>query len=222
MRIPQPNGTKGSLFWIQVLINEYPKVLYKAVVEQTHIHDHHIHWLSPLKVDQFAEYRDDSFIETLGLGQFKEQLKEFWPRNGPQWDALGRCSEKGPYFLVEAKANAPEILSSSKAKSEKSIELIRRRLSETAQAFGCTPNEHWTKSYYQYANRLAQLHFLRSICCVDAYLLLIYFVDDTTHIPTSQPEWVKALELQKHLMNLDSHRMMKRVAEVFIDVGGLT
>ena len=218
MRTPQPEGTKGSLKWIQILVNDHPARLNKAIAIELLLYDPNIQWLSPLRSDEYAEYRDGSFLDLLGLGEFKDKLREFWPRNGPQWDALGRCSEEGPYFLVEAKANIPEIMSSLGAKSKDSIAKIQKSLEETRKYLRCKNSELWEKGFYQYANRLAHLYFLRDICKVDAYLIFVYFLNDPTHIPTSRRQWDGPLELQKHLLGLKNHRLRKYVTEIFIDV----
>ena len=49
-----------------------------------------IDWKSPLKADDYAEYRDEDFLRKLRiLNKIKYSLSVFWPNNGPQWDALG-------------------------------------------------------------------------------------------------------------------------------------
>ena len=64
-----------------------------------------IEWLSPSIEDGFSEYRDQAFLDLLGIRLEKKKLKDFWPSRGLQWDALGRIKDK-VYFLVEAKAHA--------------------------------------------------------------------------------------------------------------------
>ena len=62
-RFPQPAGEKGSLRWIQRLVNQYPDVLDSAIgIGQ-------IEWRSPQANDAFAEYRDQAFIDRLGTLQ---------------------------------------------------------------------------------------------------------------------------------------------------------
>ena len=222
MRVPQQKGKKGSLKWIQILVNEHPTRLNKAIASELLFSNLNIQWLSPLKSDRYAEYRDDSFLDLLGLGEFKSKLREFWPQRGPQWDSLGKGTDDGPYFLIEAKANIPEIMSGCSAKSERSIALIRKSLAETREYLGCKETELWENGFYQYVNRIAHLHFLRNICGVDARLVFVYFLNDPTHIPTSREEWAGALELQKSLLGLKNHRLKKFVAEIFIDVKELS
>ena len=63
-----------------------------------------ITWRSPLRSDDFAEYRDADFLKVVGLEEWSGALAEFWPQRGPQWDALG-VSNQGDVLLVEAKAH---------------------------------------------------------------------------------------------------------------------
>ena len=221
MKTPQKFGTKGSLKWIQKLINKFPEILNQRIISQSGLKRADIIWLSPLKDDGYAEYRDTDFLKVLGLEQYRDQLKQFWPQMGPQWDALGKAGENGPCFLVEAKANIPEIISSSQAKSETSIALIRKSLSETQIFLNCSIPLNWETGFYQYANRMAHLYFLRHSCKVDAYLLFVYFLNDTSHIPTAKEQWLCALELQKRLMGLTKHHLKKYVLEIYIDVNGI-
>jgi hypothetical protein len=77
---------------------------------------------------------------------------------------------------------------------------------------------NWESGFYQYANRIAHLYFLRCLCDVDAYLIFLYFINDHTHIPTTRQEWEGALKLQKQFMSLKTHKLQRYVAGVFIDV----
>jgi hypothetical protein len=40
-------------------------------------------------------------------------------------------------------------------------------------------------------------------------LIFVYFVNDTTHIPTLLEQWQRALELEKKLMGLNRHKYQK-------------
>lgn len=75
MRIPQKKGTKGSLKWIQHLVNDQPAVFDKQIIKQLNLSPEPITWLSPRKSDEYAEYRNGSFLELLGLGKFKSHLR---------------------------------------------------------------------------------------------------------------------------------------------------
>ena len=220
MRVPQRIGDKGSLKWIQVLVNENSDLLASAL--RPHLPARAaeaITWLSPLHEDDYAEYRDEGFLERMQIENLHVPLQDFWPANGPQWDALGRTSEQ--ILLVEAKANVPEIISHCGATSDASLRRIKSSLKQTQAYLGGKCRMDWTSGFYQYANRLAHLYFLRELNRLDAYLIFIYFLHDDTHISTSRDEWAGALALQNNLMGLGRHRLHEYVVELFIDTRDL-
>ena len=56
---------KGSLKWIQVIINQYPHIINTKIKSSfSWGKETIIEWVSPLKNDQYAEYRDQAFINT--------------------------------------------------------------------------------------------------------------------------------------------------------------
>jgi len=92
---------------------------------------------------EFYEYRDD-FLEGLELkkdilSDAKEKLREFWPKNAPQWDGLvvvnGIDGQKGLLF-VEAKAHIDETKSDLKAISKESIDKIKNAITVTEACYG--------------------------------------------------------------------------------------
>ena len=215
---PQKKATKGSQKWLQIVVNETPELLSGPIKSSFGLSPNlEIEWLSPIETNDFAEYRDEEFLEKLGIAGLDTPLTQFWPKGGPQWDALGRVSEKGPYFLVEAKANIPEIISSCQAESAESLMLIEKSLQTVQNYLGCEPLVNWSAGFYQYANRIAHLYFLRTINSKEAFLVFIYFLNDTTHIPINKQSWRGALNLQKRLMGLTKHKLQKFIAEIFID-----
>ena len=167
--ISHPKGTKGSLKWIQEVVNIKPSLLDKPVKNFIGADKKQkIEWPSPKSEDDYAEYRDQAFVDLLGIKLVKTKLKDFWPNRGPQWDALGRIGNEA-YFLVEAKAHISEIISSSQAKSPKSKTLIKKSLNRTQKYLDLRPNIDLTKDFYQYANRLAHLYLLRVLNDIPAY-----------------------------------------------------
>lgn len=179
-----------------------------------------IEWRSPLQNDDFAEYRDGTFLDRLDLSELKPQLADFWPRGGPQWDALGVTS-CGTRLLVEAKAHVQEMCSPGSAASVKSLELIQARLDTTAKALNAKDDiVAWHKNFYQFANRLAHLHWLRSLG-VDARLVMVNFLNDADMGgPTSAREWHAAYQVAHHVMGLGRrHKLTPYIIEVFPDVG---
>jgi hypothetical protein len=217
-RIIQPKETKGSLRWIQHIVNVCPKYLDAPIKEFLRADKNdEIEWLSPKADDEYAEYRDQAFLDLLGIKLAKRRLQEFWPIRGPQWDALGRIDDKA-YFLVEAKAHVSEILSSSQAKASASKSLIAKSLKETQKFLKLKPYFDLTQGFYQYINRLAHLYFLREVNGVPAYLVFVYFINDHTHISTSRDEWQGALKLINGILDTNRHKLSKYVVDVFIDV----
>ena len=207
-RVPQPIGNRGSLKWIQLAINDHPTVLDRVILPRLDGADP-IHWKSLLRSDGFAEYRDVDFLNVLGLGHLSDALKNFWPTRGPQWDALG-MRQSGDVLLIEAKAHLPEICSPPTQASEDSLAVIEKALSETASAMGAKPLAPWTDVFYQLANRLAHLHFLRSNG-VSAWLVLVNFIGDADMKGPSHPaEWEAAYLVVLHVMGIKSDAPLMR------------
>ena len=221
-RFPQQLGQKGSLKWIQRLINHYPELLNEEIRTKLSLpKSHHIEWLSPLASDDYAEYRDQDFLNLLDVTTPKTQLKDFWPRGGPQWDALGKA-EDGSVFSVEAKSHIPEILSHLGAKSLVSREMIHESLNRTKKYLNVGGQHDWTSPFYQYANRIAHLYFLREMNAVPAFVIFVYFInDDTMSGPKSREQWLGAIQLVKSYLGIGRNKLQKYMAEVFIDVGKL-
>jgi hypothetical protein len=55
--------------------------------------------------------------------------------------------------------------------------LYSNNLEETKKRFGVKTDFEWTKTFYQYSNRLAYMHFLRKNGLF-AYLVFVYFLND--------------------------------------------
>ena len=177
-----------------------------------------IEWLSPLEHDDYSEYSDGDFINLLGL-TLNNPLSDFWPTGGSHWDALGK-SKDGQVFLIEAKANIPEIVSDpSGARKPLSIALIDKSLSETKLYLKIKNEVDWTGKFYQYTNRLAHLYFLREKNNIPAWLVNVYFVKDKeVKGPECKKEWLAALQVAKSYLGTSHHKLSKYIIELFIDV----
>ena len=141
------------------------------------------------------------------------------------WDGLARTSCRR-YLLIEAKANIPEFHSSPTSASEESLPKIREALNKTRKFLKVGSETDWTECFYQYANRLAHLYFLRELNKVDALMVFVYFVGDTTvpgREPVSHEGWQTEIELARRCLGkrANCQWMGKYVADVFIDVGSL-
>jgi len=221
-RVKQKAGERGSLHWVQRFVNERPAALTDAVVAASGNRiKGPIEWLSPLGTDEFAEYRDQSSLDRLGVFPSILPLSEFWPRLGPQWDALGRDARGCP-VLVEAKANIPEMISSPSGASPASLAAIRKSLELTALHLGVSGRSDWSGTFYQYANRLAHLYFLHEVNKIKSWLVFLYFVGDETIAgrpgPTSEREWRAALEVLHGALGLRKHRLLTQKVDTFVDL----
>lgn len=204
MRVVQPAGLRGSLKWLQAAVNQCPEVLHVGEIGA-------VRWVSPLATDDFAEYRDAAFLEVLGLSRLAGALKRFWPRRGPQWDALGLTADG--VVLVEAKAHVGEFKSPPSAASATSRLRIDRAFAAVRDDLGVTDGGDWATTYYQFCNRLAHHHFLLRHG-VRSHLLLVGFVGDREmNGPGTAAEWRAAIADAERATGLDS--ATRRLAHVF-------
>ncbi|SNT28699.1 hypothetical protein SAMN05421640_3196 [Ekhidna lutea] len=214
-RIKQKSDGKGSLRDIQILINHHPEFLNNELSKQFPKLKE-FEWLSPIKEDEFAEYRDENFIQKIGV-QPTHPLKEFWPSRGPQWDALGK-SGSSP-ILVEAKANIPEIVSPGTQASDVSFQLIQKSLERVKADLNVKNEYDWTSTFYQYTNRIAHLWYLRTLNNIPAYLINVYFInDETVKGPKTKEEWEGAIALMKSFLGIRRHKLSKYMADIFINL----
>lgn len=215
-RYPQPSNGHGSLLDIQILVNNFPDLLTNKIRSEIGISSESIDWVSPRRDDDFAEYRDNGFLNKLGITSLK--TNSFWPNNGPQWDALGR-GNTSEYFLVEAKAHVPEIVSSPTKASPKSLKLIKQSLDSCKEYLNIGNPTNWAGTFYQYTNRLTHLYFLRTVNRQPAFLVFVYFVGDkSVSGPESIAEWKAALTVLEGSLGLSSHKLKQYIANVFVDV----
>ena len=214
-------GEKGSKYCIQRYVELGPEELRDRLI----CHSASLgafdyaewEWKSPLRADDYYEYRDD-FLQPLALSEHEAALRRFWPKNGPQWDALARLTGKtGPgALLVEAKAHPAE-LSTPCGASPASREWIGASLEVVRTYMGAAESD-WLGWSYQLANRLAFLYFLNEVARVPAWLALISFINDRSHRPTGLPEWRR--HHQAALRSLGIHpgcRLLDRVIPVFLE-----
>lgn len=205
-RRERPSKTERSEHWLRVAVNENQVSLDLRVSELFGFEaGDRITWLSPLKSDGYAEYFDQEFLDRLGLHSLEVPLSEFWPRSGPRWDGLAKTAS-GKYILVEAKASIEEAVDYRSKASPRSLARIRRALSDAKKAFEASADAPWESPFYQYANRLAHLYFLRELNNVDAYLLFIYFAD-APDVPNrcSKQQWEGAMRLTEKCLGLGAH-----------------
>jgi hypothetical protein len=220
-RIKQDPDSHGSLKNLQDAINLKKKYL-DAVISKEVGKQIIINWKSPLKSDEYAEYRDEDFLIMLGaLNRIRYPLIDFWPKKGPQWDALGVSGDE--IILVEAKANIPEMASPGTKAKITSRSKIKNSLDEVKKYLNIGNDIDWTGTFYQYVNRIAHLYYLREKNQIKAHLLFIYFINDVTvHGPKTKDEWLGAIQTMECYLGLDKkHKLRKYIHDIFIDVNDL-
>jgi hypothetical protein len=220
MRVEHKEGERGSLKWIQRAVASASPTLEQPILDRTGAS--RIIWRSPIADDSLAEYRDADFLNRVGLARLAPALSEFWPARGPQWDALA-LTDKEDVLLVEAKAHVRELCSPGSQATGASRERIAGNLDEIAARLGAHPGRApWITQFYQLANRLAHLCFLRDNG-VKAWLVLVNFIGDgDMEGPARATEWQAAYQVAWHVMGLSPrHPIARFCIEVFPDVADL-
>lgn len=210
---------KGSQLDIQKLVENNPDLLALNIKISFELPDDlKIEWVSPLRRDDFAEYSDDDFLEKLGKANENIRITDFWPKGGPHWDALGKASD-GSVFLIEAKAHISEMVSTPSQAGEDPLKIIRFKLERTKQFIHARADVDWTLHFFQYANRLAHLHFLRFDKKLPVFLVFIYFIGDKTVLgPQTKEEWLGALELLRSFLGIGRTKLTPFMTDVFIHI----
>ena len=219
-RRSRPANANRSEHWLRVAANEASAYTNEKIKSEFRWDVREaVEWRSPINADQYAEYYDEEFINRLGIEELTVPLCSFWPPSGPRWDGLARTSSR-KFILVEAKAYIEEGVDfSSKAKDSSSRTKIAAALEQSKQAYGANSDANWGSPFYQYANRLAHLHFLVSKNQIDAYLVFMYFANALdVPSPCNAQEWNGARRLTEKCLGLGRHVYSDRIATVVIDV----
>lgn len=219
-RLPQKHPSIGSLKWTQVIANERHEFINARIREACDLPAKTtIEWVSPVRADEYSEYRDQSFIDRLGIRLRERPLNAFWPSRGPQWDALAR-SNRGEIFLVESKSQVTELVSPAHNTSSHAKAIIGSSLKETQAFLGVNTNVDWSGPLCEYANRLAHLYLLRTLNRIPAFLLVFYFFGDSEIAgPETAEDWKSPIKVVKGMLGLpDSHRLSKQTLDIFINV----
>jgi hypothetical protein len=214
-------ASRGSQLWLQVLINRSPELLDQPIRDALKLHDGSvIEWVSPLEKDGFREYKDGDVLRRLGIEAKRRALSTFWPARGPVWDGLAKAGSQ--VVLVEAKAHIAELVSTGSKASPGSLKLITTSLQAVKKILSPSSQADWTASFYQYANRIAHLHFLRTENGIPAHLVFVYFVNATeVGGPATKEAWKGAVEVVECYLGLSRHRLKRYVHHVFVDVDEL-
>ena len=231
-------ANRGSRRWLQVLVNCRPELLSDAIAQRLPELPDDVDWRSPTLEDHYAEYRDQSFLDRLaGSWYYREperpqqDLSDFWPRFGPQWDGLA-VTDRGQILLVEAKSHIPEMVTApTQARGESARQKIQESLARVKTFVKSRAPADWSTSFYQYANRLAHLYWMREVNGHDAYLVNLFFLNDREmNGPTAQTEWQAAIRLQEVFLGIRQSSQTGYaidpwvgacVLDVFIDVNDI-
>jgi hypothetical protein len=221
-RVPQELCNEGSQKWLQILVNRRSELIDRLILERSGLKSgSKIEWLSPLEADDYAEYCDQEFLERLGIGTLKRPLHDFWPNQGPHWDALAR-TDRGDLILVEAKAHIPEMESNPTGAKGHSLVKIRRSLESVKLFYGIDSDIDWCEKYYQYANRIAHLYFLRELNGLPAHLFFLYFVgDEDMKGPAMESEWRDVIGTVHRTLGIEGTVLSDSLIDVFVNVHSL-
>lgn len=212
---------KGSRRWLQVAVNQAPETISGPLRAALALPaDAPVTWLSPLAAERFVEYRDQAWVDRLGLALARRPLADFWPFGGPVWDGLARAGDT--VLLVEAKAHIAELLSSPvRASNPGARERILASLGDV-QASLTRGRLSWNGPFYQYANRVAHLHFLREENGIDAHLVYVYCLNaPDVRGPTTRDEWAGAIQLVEAYLGVGRHRLSRFIHRIYVDVAQL-
>ena len=222
-RYQQARATRGSQRWLQDLVNDCPELLDAAIQRESNAISSPIRWVSPLADDGFKEYWDAGFLNRLDVSLDCVPLGEFWPPNGPHWDALGKTRD-GQIILLEAKAHVEEMVGTPTGASPQSLKLIRESLETVKSHVKSRSPADWSTAFYQYNNRLAHLYLLRTLNKVDAFLVNLHFLNademasERTVVPKTVDEWKAAITLQERFLGIrPKHALSRYMIHAFVD-----
>jgi hypothetical protein len=180
-----------------------------------------IEWLAfPLTKTGDREFRGLEFLKDTGNDEALRAWALFWPPRGraQAWDLVGRSGDQ--WVLVEAKASWPEFVTTRCKAQGDGYRKIRRTLGRVQRDLGVNRWFDWTETYYQHANRLAVLWFLRQES-IEARLLGIYFTGDRfpdgTPCPRTKRDWEDLIEARRLTMGLPRrHRLSALEHHLFL------
>ncbi len=214
----------GSAFHLGEYRERFPVALDSAILTAVRRLDGSLHWLYPdgprEKEPQGVDFLDSDHPA-------RTRWKSFWPQSGRQqsWDGLARLDSPtsgSEWILIEAKANHPELTGAPSRAKEEGLKQIELALGEARQFLGVHRHYCWTASYYQYANRLALLYFLRQND-IDARCVFVYFTGDRfpdrRPCPVSESAWRTLLDARDATLGLpQTHKLSAYIHKVFLPV----
>lgn len=77
----------------------------------------------------------------------------------------------------------------------------------------------WSGTFFQYANRLAHLHFLRAQNRIPAHLVFVCFLNATdVRGPCERAEYDGATRVIEHYLGVRRSKLSRYIHRVFVDV----
>lgn len=213
---------RGSQLWLQVAVNRCPEAIDQSIRTALRLDERcKVEWVSPLENERFVEYRDNAALQKLGVAAQRRALSDFWPTGGPVWDGLAKVGS-GEVLLVEAKAHIAELVSPASRASEPSRGQIAKSLAQVRNMLAPAAEVDWAGTFYQYANRVAHLHFLREDNGIPAHLVFVNFLNDSDMGgPSHKESWEAATEVVERYLGLGRHRLRRWIHHFFVDVDQL-
>lgn len=186
----------------------------------------------PRKLDE--ELKGIDFLDPYCLSRLTQAWLGCWPQGGnvPNWDAVGQVDVLGTthWLLVEAKSHAKELESTCGASENGGLEMILVAFEQTARSINTNIDvKRWLGPYYQFANRLAVLDFLRRQG-IPAIGLFVYFLGDRfpegdpAVCPATRKEWEDPLAVMyAHIgwTNAARNTLKPLMRRAFIPVHGI-
>jgi hypothetical protein len=233
-------GERGSKLRLQQWVTRHRDVLNLMLCHASSTLDDFLEtnpkWISPLGHPEwtttaashpYAEFRSN-FWSALGLSN-PPPNPTFWPDLGPNWDGVAALEGPGGQrgvLLVEAKSHLTEPESSCAAKPEGGRHRIVSSLDATKRYVEAPQSADWLRGYYQFANRLAFLYYLRARRNVPAWLALVNFVGDgfdgsRSVFPSKRADWDDTNSaITGHLGLPDCHALRPYLVNVYPPADG--
>jgi len=199
----------GSEWHLLRLLGRHRSYLDESILRETG--GSSISWVDfPLSLTSEHFDREWTGVEFITDDKVRTAWQSYWPTTGSSqnWDAVALLEgdQASEWIFVEAKAHVAELHSDCKASERGGLDTIRKALDATKLAVGAPKSSDWLTNFYQYANRLACLHFLVSHG-VPARLVLLYLIGDSqkgVDCPDTKQGWDSVLQRQDKYLGIAS------------------
>lgn len=184
-------------------------------------------WIYPRGIPDEPEPEGLDFLSN--DEEVQARWKAYWPQRGraQTWDGIATLDHGAghEWLLIEAKANTVEFVTPPcGASKEGGRAQIEKTLNRLKAHLGVHRHFPWLGTYYQYANRLAVLHFLNDLSAIPTRLFHVYFLGDRfpdgRECPSTEAEWQRLIEARRLTLGLPkNHALTPRSHEIFLTVG---